>query len=205
MSLGADYFEQLYGNLDDPWRLADRWYELRKRQLTMAALPRERYVNALEIGCSIGLLTEQLVRRSAHVLSTDIAPRPLEIAEARLARSSVGASEVEFRLMRAPEEWPDGTFDLIVISEVGYYLDEEALALLARRSAESLTDDGVVVACHWRHPVDDYPLLGDRVQEILTSESGLMPIAAYVDADFRLEVLAHPGTPSVAAVEGLTS
>ena len=204
MSLEADYFEKLYARLDDPWRLADRWYELRKRQMTMAVLPRERFTNALEIGCSIGLLTEQLVRRADRLLATDIAPRPLEVAKARLARSFVGAADVEFRLMRAPEEWPTGTFDLILISEVGYYLDEEALTRLAQRCAESLTDDGVVVACHWRHPVEDYPLRGDRVQEVLIGASGLMPIAAYVDADFRLEVLAQHGTTSVAASEGLT-
>lgn len=204
MSLGADYFDRLYRATDDPWRLADRWYELRKRQLTMAALPRERFGTALEIGCSVGMLTEQLVRRCDRLLSTDLAPRPLEVARARLARAFVGASDVEFRLLRAPDEWPDGEFDLIVISEVGYYLDEQALARLAGQCAASLTDDGVVVACHWRHPVEDYPLLGDRVHEILVSASGLMPIAAYVDADFRLEVLARAGTSSVGASEGLT-
>jgi len=42
MTLGSDYFDDLYGRRDDPWRLAERWYERRKHALTVAALPRQR-------------------------------------------------------------------------------------------------------------------------------------------------------------------
>ncbi|NYF09091.1 SAM-dependent methyltransferase [Leifsonia sp. AK011] len=199
MSLDAGYFDELYEQRDDPWSLADRWYERRKRALTVAMLPHERYASALEIGCSIGLLTELLARRSDRLLSTDIAQRPID-----LAREHVGpdADHVEFRVMRAPDEWPSERFDLIVVSEVGYYLDEESLGRLATQARDSLTSGGVVLACHWRHPVPDYPLRGDRVHEILTEASGLIPLAEYVDADVRLAVLAEPGARSIAAVDG---
>jgi hypothetical protein len=89
-----------------------------------------------------------------------------------------------------------------VVSEVGYYLDEEPLARLAAQMRRSLTPEGIVLACHWRHPVADYPLVGDRVHEILTEASGLIPLAEYIDADVRLAILAQPGTRSVAAVDG---
>ena len=34
-----DYFDQLYQDNDDPWHYQQRWYEQRKRQLCLAALP----------------------------------------------------------------------------------------------------------------------------------------------------------------------
>lgn len=201
MSLGPEYFTDLYDDRDDPWSLTDRWYERRKRALTVGILPLERYASALEIGCSIGLLTEMLAPRCDRLLATDIAARPVELARERLAATAEG-SVVEFAVMSAPEEWPSQRFDLILLSEMGYYLDEESLAALARRCAASLNDGGVVVACHWRHPVDDYPLRGDRVHEILAEASGLIPLAEYIDVDFRLAVLAAAGTRSVAALDG---
>lgn len=199
MTLGPEYFDELYEQRDDPWSLADRWYERRKRALTMAMLPHERYASALEIGCSIGLLTELLAQRSDRLLSTDIAQRPIDLARKRVGSA---ADHVEFRVLRAPDEWPLERFDLIVVSEVGYYLDEESLGRLATQASRSLTPEGIVLACHWRHPVADYPLVGDRVHEILTEASGLIPLAEYVDADVRLAVLAQTGTRSVAAVDG---
>lgn len=201
MSLDADYFDALYDRKDDPWRLEERWYERRKRALTMGVLPRERFARALEVGCSIGMLTSELAARCAQLVATDIAPRPVELARERLA----GASHVEFSVMNAPEEWPDGSFDLVVLSEVGYYLDEPTLRQLFARSIGSLTPDGVIVACHWRHPVTEYPLRGDRVHDILGAMQGIRLLAAYVDDDFRLDVIARAGAVSVAENEGLVS
>jgi len=199
VSLGPEYFEGLYERRDDPWRLAERWYERRKRALTIAALPRERFTSGLEIGCSIGTLTAELAPRCDRLLATDIAERPVQLARERLA----SATGVEFAVADATEAWPSGRFDLVVLSEVAYYLDEPALTRLARACAASLAPDGVVVACHWRHPVDNYPLGGDAAHEILVRESGLGVAAEYLDPDFRLQVLARAGFESVASREGL--
>jgi hypothetical protein len=54
-----------------------------------------------------------------------------------------------------PDEWPEGEFDLVILSEVGYYCRD--LAALAKRAWAALTDHGVLVACHWRHPAPDHP------------------------------------------------
>jgi hypothetical protein len=73
------------------------------------------------------------------------------------------------------------------MSEMGYYLDPTALRDLVRRMRLALGDDGVLVACHWRHAVADYPLTGDAVHEALL-ESGLARTVRHVEADFLLEV-----------------
>jgi hypothetical protein len=59
------------------------------------------------------------------------------------------------------------------------------------------------VACHWRHPVADYPLSGDEVHELLRRQSGLDLLVEHVEEDFRLDVLVTPPAVSVARREGL--
>lgn len=201
MTLGAEYFDGVYTGRDDPWRLADRWYEARKRALTVAALPRGRFASALEIGCSIGTLTAELAPRCDALLAVDIATRAVELARER----SATFDQVTVEQRDVSRDWPEGQRDLVVFSEVGYYFDRATLGDLAARAAASLTDDGVIVTCHWRHPVDDYPLEGDEARNILREASGLVTLARYLDDDFGLEVLVHTTHRSVATREGLVS
>ena len=58
-----------------------------------------------------------------------------------------------------PHEWPaDAIFDLIVVSEVGYFLSPAELETLISRIVGSLDPAGVVVLCHWRHRVEGWLL-----------------------------------------------
>jgi LmbE family N-acetylglucosaminyl deacetylase len=198
--MDADYFDQMYARSPDPWGFADRFYERRKRALTLAALPRERFRSAFEPGCSIGLITQQLAERCDAVLATDIAPAALATASERVAAHP----HVRLEKWSIGDEWPAARFDLVVLSEVGYYLPREDLPVLAARAAESLADDGCLVACHWRHPVAEYPTTGDAVHAALRRARGLDVLAEHVEEDFRLDVLVRSPAISVAAREGLT-
>ena len=40
MSVATPYFDQLFAGNDDPWAFRQRWYEQRKRALTLAVLTR---------------------------------------------------------------------------------------------------------------------------------------------------------------------
>ena len=59
-SLGQQYFDGFYGSGVDPWGFETRWYEERKRAITLASLPRQRFRSAFEPGCAIGVLTQEL-------------------------------------------------------------------------------------------------------------------------------------------------
>ena len=198
-SLSGAFFDRFYAGTRDPWGFETRWYERRKRALTLAALPRERFGAALELGCSIGVLTADLAARCDTVTGVDIAEQPLSIARERLA----GHPGVRFARMTLPGEWPSGTFDLIVVSEVGYYLAEADLERLFECCRDSLAPAGVLVACHWRHPVPEYPLTGDRVHELLATVSGLARTVLHLESDFVLEVWQPEPARSVAQHEGL--
>ncbi|WP_265522867.1 PIG-L family deacetylase [Oerskovia flava] len=200
-SLARDFFDDFYTGRDDPWGFETRWYEERKRALTLAALPRPRFRSALEVGCSTGVLTAELARRCDRLVGVDIAAAPLEAARRRLDASDGGA--VELLQLTTPGEWPPGRFDLVVLSEVGYYYGPADLEATLARVLRCLEPDGVVVACHWRHPVAQYPAGGDDVHTTLRAHPGLTTLARHEEEDFLLDVLVRPPAVSVARATGL--
>ena len=176
-------FDKLFANNTDPWGFKSRWYEARKRALTLAALPAERFGSAFEPGCANGELTAALAGRCDQLLASDGSEVALEIARHRLRACG------NVRLLKAwlPEQWPDEEFDLIVISELGYFLKRASLVELAERARMSLRSGGTVLACHWRKPIASCELTGDAVHEVLHQGLGLHRLGAYIDEDMRLE------------------
>ena len=188
------YFDRLYAESDDPWELGTRFYEQRKRDLLLASLPRPRFARAFEPGCATGLITVELAQRCEQVVAWDVADSALEQTARRLAH----AGHVRVERGAIPQQWPVDDFDLLVVSEVGYYCSD--LDLLAERAWAKLTADGVLVACHWRHPAADHPHSADAVHRALGR--GRARVAAHVEADFRLDVWTRTGR-SVAAETGV--
>jgi LmbE family N-acetylglucosaminyl deacetylase/protein-L-isoaspartate O-methyltransferase len=199
-TMSAEYFDATYARHADPWGFETRWYERRKRAITLAALPEERFGTVLEIGCSLGLLTVGLAALADTVLAVDISQAAVDAATART--SELRGVTVEKRDVST--DWPEGTFDLIVLSEVGYYFDPPTLAAVLDRMESSLAPGGSIVLCHWRHFVRDYPLSGDEVHAQMLSRPKLVRLVSHREEDFVLEVFSPDGR-SVAARTGLTS
>lgn len=192
----AEYFDELYRVADDPWGLADRFYEQRKRQLQLAVLPYQRFRRAFEPGCGTGLLTERLVDRCDSVVAWDLTERAVEQTRNRLG----AAKGLTLQRGQIPTDWPTGTFDLIVLSEVGYYCVD--LDHLVARVHETLAEDGVLLACHWRHPAPDHPHTAAAVHQALAQ--GLRVVASHAEEDFLLHVWSRSGR-SVASLEGIVT
>ncbi|TDN92229.1 PIG-L family deacetylase [Microbacterium sp. BK668] len=199
-SLDAAWFDDFYRrNGADPWGFETRWYEERKRALLLAALPTAELGDVLEIGCASGLLTRDLSRRARHVLAMDAATTAVETARRRLG----GETRVTVRQGSVPADWPTGRFDTIVFSEVGYYLAPDDLRRTLALIEASLSADGCVVACHWRHPVAAYPQTGDDVHDALRAVAAWEVVASHVERDFILDVFTRRPARSVAEREGL--
>ena len=201
MSLPVEYFDRMYAADPDPWGFGSRRYEQRKYAVTLAALPRARYRSAFEPGCSIGVLSAGLAQRCDSLLASDLTDAAVATASHRLA----GQPGVRVERRRLPEEWPSGQFDLVVLSELGYYLDQGALDRLVDASIGGLEPGGDLILVHWRHPVADYPLDGDTVHAAFAGRPGIERTVEHVEADFRLDVYARvpPAARSVAEREGL--
>ena len=201
MTLPATYFAAMYAGAEDPWGFRSRWYEQRKRDLMMAALTRPRYRRAFEPGCSIGVLTAALADRCDEVVAADVDERAVSTARSELARHG----HVRVERLSVPQEWPDGMFDLVVISEVAYYLARPELEQLLDCAVGSLAPRGTLLACHWRHPVPDYPATGDDVHQRLLARPELSQAVSHVEEDFRLDLLTLGPAPSPARREGLVT
>ncbi len=181
-----DALDEVHRNRPDPWQV-NSWYERRKRALTQASLPREHYSRALEIGCSIGALAEDLAARCDQLLAVDSSPAAVAAAGARLA----ALPHVEVRLTVMPDGWPEGLFDLVSVSEVGYFLSPRELDELVRRAFDSLAPGGHIVLCHWRHQPVGWPLDGPVVHDAFRARAAT-ELVALEEPDFLLHVLGGP-------------
>jgi len=186
-TLSENYFDDVYSASADPWNFETSEYEAGKYEATIAALPLSRYENALEIGCSIGVLTAKLADRCTRLISTDVSDRALEVARKR----NDNRGHVRFLKMCIPEEFPDGDFDLIVISEVGYYLDYQDWGRAMEEIYEHLRINGHIILVHWTPEVADYPQTGDEVHDRFADFAGarsLRNIRTQLADTYRLDV-----------------
>ena len=162
-SLKPEYFDALYHADSDPWKFETSNYETAKYAATLAALPNDRYRSGLEIGGSIGVLTEMLAARCNSLLSIDVSEQAQQQAIARCH----SLAHVRFQLACVPESYPDEQFDLTVLSEVGYYWCWDDLKKAQELMLNHLEPGGHLLLVHWTPYADYYdnPLSGDEVHE----------------------------------------
>lgn len=202
MKLDDEYFRRLYAGNDDPWRQRTRWSEHRRRALILASLPRQRYRNALELGCGNGELTAALAPRAEKLIAGDLNRTAVRLATERLMRFPHARAE----LMFAPQDWPSATFDLIVISEMAYYLDPSKLHRLIERTRSSLDADGTLVLCHGRHMIPGFTLNGNDVHREFTAallNGPLERVVRHTESEFLLEVWSARGVAADELVKTL--
>jgi len=150
LSPRAQRFDSLYTQRIDPWDFRTSAYERAKYAATVDALPRSHYRRALEIGCSIGELSRVLRQRADRVLGLDVSA--VAVNEARRVHGDV--SGLQFEVAEMPREFPDGIFDLVVLSEVLYFLDVHEIDVLAGRIARALEPAGHCITVCWLGETD---------------------------------------------------
>jgi SAM-dependent methyltransferase len=177
------FFERKYLDKTDPWFFASSRYEQDRYAAIVNALSHRRYRRAFEPGCSIGMLTARLASLCGNVEAMDISPTAVGRARENCRR----LPNVEIVCERLPMFVPTGSFDLVVLSEIGYYFDEEQLAATLKTVIAKIDRAGVLLATHWLGTSADHLLSGDRVHEIIGSLNGLSHEHAERHADFRLD------------------
>ena len=119
------------------------------------------------------------------MLTSDFSEHALASTRAR----AVQVPNVRFATHALPGDWPHSVapFDLIVVSEFGCFLEGQAMHRLATCCAESLDDDGVLIACHWRPDFPERALPTDTVHAVLNA-IGLANTTRHEESDFLLQV-----------------
>lgn len=184
MAISPAYFEAMFDKNDDPWSFRSRWYETRKRAVTLASLPRQVYDAGYEPGCANGELSADLALRCKSLLVSDGTPRAVALARDRLK----SLPQVKVIQAWVPDEWPYRKFDLIVFSELGYFLTESALHQTTEKLRASLSPNGTILACHWRRPIAGCVMSGDEVHNRLHQALELKRVVNMVDTDFILDI-----------------
>ena len=134
------FFEDKYRQCDDPWNFSNSAYESERYARILGALEGRCYFRAFEPGCSIGILTSQLATVCASVEAMDIS----EIAVTKARQHLRSLRNVRLTQGKLPYGIPGGQFDLIVLSELGYYFSEGALASLGNSLVKHLDSGGVL-------------------------------------------------------------
>ena len=118
---------------------------------TFARHLRPHAVSALDIGCGGGQLAEALCERSfRHYVGVDVSRVAIELAQTRMNADRARFPRVcQFQTGQlgsySPSGVPEGGFDLLVLSEVLYYLPTPGDALSElKQSAQWLNNDGVI-------------------------------------------------------------
>lgn len=180
-------WDALFAKNPDPWNLASNWYDQRKFGVTLATLPRQRYRRCFEPGCANGDLTLLLAERCEELVATDCAVQAVGQARARLS----GHQHVTVETAVLPGDAPDGTFDLVVLSEVLYYMSADDRDATVRLALDRLEPDGDLVLVHWRSR-RRLGYDGHNIQSAVRSQVGHDPIIRLDDQKFLLEIYRKP-------------
>lgn len=177
-------FEKRYQSDADPWGYRDSWYERRKYQMTLACLPHERYRLGWEPACSIGVLSRMLATRVEKLVASDLSPTAL--AE---ARSGEAPGNVEWSVRSLPDEDHPTGCDLVVLSEILYYLDPGERERVMTQTWDALGSGGDLVVVHWRSSSHDTFLSGEQTHTWVRAQPGWRHLISHLDEEFVLDVL----------------
>src|SRR4051794_26372949 len=138
--------ERFYAGEHDPFGFDSNPYEAAKFDDLLGVIGAGPFEHALEVGCSIGSFTERLAPRCGELLATDISQVAVERAQRRLAEHP----NVRVERRTIPRELPEGPFDLIVCSDVLYYLPARRLRRTLGLLAARLAPRGWIAPLPWR-------------------------------------------------------
>ncbi|WP_185984785.1 bifunctional PIG-L family deacetylase/class I SAM-dependent methyltransferase [Aureimonas mangrovi] len=184
---GAEHFAELYAEGGDPWHVRSSAYELEKREAAVNLLGERRYPRMLEAGCGEGHLTAALLQAGITAQAIGFDREPLIVDRA----NAMGwGSSARFVTGTMPDAMPAGGYDLIVFSEVLYFLGEAELTQLAAQVRDLLNPGGSVLAVCYRGRTDT-PLSGRDALDFFAAALGdeFVTEAVHETRDYRMELL----------------
>ncbi len=194
-------FERLFRETIDPWNYESSGFEAFKRGILLRACGTRLYGRGLELACAIGETTRVLAPRCLRLVALDASPTALDEAVRRLD----GRPNVTFRLARLPSGMPGGSYDLIVASEILYYLSPNDLRRLTGSMIRALAPGGRIVIVHHLCDFDDAAIrpraaqsyafhrLSARMRCVYSYQTRWFQAAAFVKGDGKVSVRAISG------------
>ncbi|MFZ9022608.1 MAG: SAM-dependent methyltransferase [Litorivicinaceae bacterium] len=161
-------FSALYDRSVDPYNFGSNPYEADKYEHSMKLLKGRLYDSALEIGASEGIFTRMIAPLCKSLVAIDVARTAVERASVRLA----DLDHVSIRQASVPHQFPEGNFDLIIASDVLYYVPKDVLLDISHQIADKLSLGGIFFILHYLGDIGQ-PLSGGEVHHLLKCHSDL--------------------------------
>jgi predicted TPR repeat methyltransferase len=159
--MGAKAFDERYAGEGDPWGYRSSDYERAKYAATLAACGEGPFRSALELGASIGVFSAQLAPRCQQLTTIDFST--VAVTEAR--RELSGFAHVKVVAGEIPTALDEAARDLVVASEILYYLAPPALVATLERLEQVLEPGGRIVLVHWRPAGPERPFTAQQVHD----------------------------------------
>jgi SAM-dependent methyltransferase len=178
-------FEERYRREGDPWGYTSREYERAKYEATLRACGEGPFASGLELGASIGVFSALLAPRCRSLVTIDASPTAVAAARRRLG----GREAVTTILGAVPADIPRRDYDLVVASEILYYLTPADLAATLEVVRAGTQRGARLVAVHWRPPGPERPLTATEVHDRLRRLPWLEAVETDGTGDYLLDVL----------------
>ncbi len=171
MGVDVEHLRSLYADTNDPWGFEHSHYEQAKFKATREALSQASYQSAFELGCGNGQLARHLSLIVARYTGMDAVDKALVAA-----RETVPSGQ--FLEGYYPCPLPDHDYDLLILSEILYFLDRDSIRQLATDIATHWPDAEVICVTY----------LGPSGNELQGDEAASTFIADLVTHSFEIVV-----------------
>ncbi|WP_428332827.1 PIG-L family deacetylase [Novosphingobium sp.] len=162
-------FDALFSQSADPWAYDQAPYEQVRFARTIAALDGRQFERGLEIACAAGVLTERLAQCCNALVAVDASRAAIGHARRRLQPWP----NVDIRLARMPDQFPEGSFDLIMLSDFLYYLGLRGLVALVGTCLARANPGAVIVLVNYLGPMA-IAIDGEKAAEAAIAAAALL-------------------------------
>ncbi len=186
-------FEALFAQGEDPWGYTNE-YERVKYEQTASLLAGLEIEHALELACAEGHFTVRLAPLVRRLLATDVSG----IALARARRRCAAMKNISFERLDLTSDPLPGPLDLIVCSEVLYYVvDRQSLVRIAQKITKALADGGYFLTAHANLVADEpdrpgrnwnLPFGAKTIGEVFSATQDLQLIKQVLTPLYRIQL-----------------
>ena len=171
----GEAFDRLYRSTDDPYAsmLPQFRYQRRKYKALLSILPKRPYRQVLDIGCGLGVFCRELAPHAEQVVGIDVSPHA--VSQARSLSRDFANIRFEEGDIRTCDQL--GTFSLVVLADVIYYLSpltDAAIEAIAAQLATLLEPGGLLLLVnHYFSTVDGPSRMTRRIHNTFGNEPSL--------------------------------
>jgi 2-polyprenyl-3-methyl-5-hydroxy-6-metoxy-1,4-benzoquinol methylase len=99
--------------------------------------------NVLDIGCGVGTIDFYIAKHGSNVTGIDISQNSISIAKKNAEYFKLN-KKIVFKVLKFPDEMPQGKFDIIICSEVLEHLNHDKVAV--KKIKTLLQKGGILIA-----------------------------------------------------------